>query len=174
MAWTWGAISWAVLPWHHRTFLSFEDEGDAARWFLANCRRSGVFGLPAMPRHPPGTTAEARLAAETVANARMKSGPIVTAIVTREGFGSVPAAMARAFAIYAAASLVISWLLMNAPDASYWRKTADATAIGLAAGLICRLPDWNWHGYSTAYTAVCVADHVVGGFLTGLAIAAII
>lgn len=45
--------------------------------------------------------------------------------------------------------------------------------IGLAAGLICRLPDWNWHGYSAAYTAVCMADHVVGSALVGLALAAI-
>jgi hypothetical protein len=103
----------------------------------------------------------------------MKSGPVVTAVVARDGFGSVPAAMARAFVIYAVAAAILAWLLLQTSGLSYWGKVEFATAAGLLAGAICRLPDWNWHGYSTSYTAVCVADHAVGGFLVGLALAMI-
>jgi len=159
VGWIWGAISWAVLPWHHATFLSFRDDDEAARWFLANCPRSGVFGLPAVAN--PG------------ADARMKSGPVATAIIQRDGFGSVPAALVCGFVIYSLSALVVAWLLTQTAGLSYWQKAAFSGGVGLAAGCICRMPDWNWHGYSTSFTAVCVADHAIGGFLVGLAIAAL-
>ena len=173
VAWIWGAISWGVLRWHHATFVAFADEQEAARWVIANCPGSGVYGLPAPPRHERGAGAGVRLAAERAASERMTSGPIVTAVVNRNGFGSVPAAMARAYVIYAIGAGVIAWLLQQTGGLTYWERTAFVTGVGLAAGLICRLPDWNWHGYSTSYTAVCVADHVVGAFLLGLALAAL-
>ena len=173
VGWLWGAISWGVLPWHHATFLALADEDEAARWFLANCPRSGVYGLPAPPRHAPGATAEANLSVDRAANARMQSGPIVTAVINRHGFGSVPMAMARAFVIYAATGAVLGWLLHFTNGLTFWERTAFVTGVGVAAGLMCRLSDWNWHGYSTSYTAVWMADHVIGAFLVGLALAKI-
>ncbi|HEY7475307.1 MAG TPA: hypothetical protein VH679_09880 [Vicinamibacterales bacterium] len=171
IAWVWGAISWMALPWHHATFLAFSDESEIERAILASAPVSGVYGLPAPPRTPRGADRAAREAADRAAQQRMIAGPIVTAVVQRHGFGSVPLAMLRAFVIYAAASLVLTWLLLHTADLSYWRKVGFVAAVGLAAGLICRLPDWNWHGYSTSYTAVSIADHVVGAFLVGLALA---
>lgn len=103
----------------------------------------------------------------------MVKGPIVTAIVQREGFGSVPLAMLRAFVIYAAASAVMTFVASRT-GGTYWDRVVVVTAIGLAAGLICRMSDWNWHGYSSAYTAVNVVDHVVSACVVGLAVAAFI
>jgi hypothetical protein len=60
---------------------------------------------------------------------------------------------------------------MHTTGLPYWHKARFAMAVGLAAGAICRLPDWNWHGYSASYTLVCLADHAVGGLLVGLAVA---
>jgi hypothetical protein len=59
VAWSWGAISWGVLPWHHATFVAFADEQEAAWWIIANYPRSGVYGLPAPPRHERGVSAAA-------------------------------------------------------------------------------------------------------------------
>jgi hypothetical protein len=174
VAWIWGAISWAVLPWHHATFLRFSAEEEFASAIAAHCPRSGVYGLPAPPRREPGMSEQMRNAADRAAAARMQAGPIVTAIVQRDGFGSVPAAMVRAFVIDAAVAAVITWMLLRIDHRSYADTTLFATAVGGAAALICRVTDWNWHGYSTAYTMVCAADHVVGGFLVGLALAAIV
>ena len=103
----------------------------------------------------------------------MQSGPIVTAVVRREGFGSVPLALLRGFAIYALTSAVLMWILQQIPGMAYWHRVTVVTAVGLAAGLLCRLTDWNWHGYSTGYTLVNIADHLVGGSLVGLVLAAL-
>jgi hypothetical protein len=173
IAWMWGAVSWMALPWHHATFLTFTNESEIERAVLAGAPRSGVYGLPAPPRYDSDVDAAARAAADRVAQQRMMTGPIVTAVVQRGGFGSVPLAMARAFAIYATLALVLTWLLLQASGLSYWNKVAFVVGVTLAAGLMCRLTDWNWHGYSTAFTLVQVADHIVSGFLMGLALARI-
>jgi hypothetical protein len=131
-------------------------------------------GVPAPPRYDSSMDKAARDAIDRAARRRMSDGPIVTAIVQRNGFGSVPFAMARAFIIYMMSSLVLTWLLMHSNQSTYWERVIFVAAIGLAAGLICRLPDWNWHGYSTAYTLVNVADHTTGAFLVGLALARIV
>lgn len=173
IGWVWGAISWMLLPWHHATFLSFANEPDLARTMLDNCPRSGVYGLPAPPRYPPGADKATRAAIDRAAHTQMVEGPLVTAIVQRNGFGSVPMAMLRAFLIAAMAGALLTWLLLQTTGLSYVERVTFVAAIGLAVGLVSRLPDWNWHGYSTAFTIVCVADHVAGGFLVGLGIAAL-
>jgi hypothetical protein len=174
IAWTWGAISWMALPWHHATFLAFADEPDAARMALALCPVSGVYGLPAPPKPAPGMDKAAREAADRAAQARMQKGPILTAVVQRDGFGSVPLAMLRAFVIYAAAAAVMTWVLLQSAGQSYWERVALVTSLGFLAGLMCRLPDWNWHGYSTAYTIVNVVDHTITAGVVGLALARIV
>jgi hypothetical protein len=173
VAWLWGALSWGVLPWHHATFRSFADEDAVLGAVAAACPASGVYGLPAPPRHSTDMDKTARAAADRAAQQRMQSGPIVTAIVQRGGFGSVPLALLRAFAIYALTSGVLMWVLRQTAPPAYWHGVAVVTAVGLASGLMCRLTDWNWHGYSTDYTLVNIADHVVGAFLVGLVLAAL-
>jgi hypothetical protein len=174
IAWIWGAISWMVLPWHHATFLAFTDEPELERAILKAAPRSGVYGLPAPPRYESSMDKSARDAIDRAAQQRMIDGPIVTAVVQRHGFGSVPLAMARAFLIYMMSSAVLTWLLMMSHQPTYWERVLFVAVIGLAAGLICRLPDWNWHGYSTAYSLVNVVDHTAGAFLVGLALARIV
>jgi hypothetical protein len=127
VAWVWGAISWGVLPWHHATFLPFTDEDDAARVFLTLSPRSGVYGLPSPPRHRRSDSPAARAAADRAAQQRMSQGPIVTAIVRREGFGSVPLAMLRAFVIHAiAAGLLTAGAVCGRRWGSGWRHLPAA------------------------------------------------
>ena len=173
VAWVWGAISWGVLPWHHATFQAFSGEDDIARAILRACPRPGVYGLPAPPRHSPGADKATRDAADQAAQARMRGGPIITAIIQPTGFGSVPLAMLRAFVIYTAFAAVVTGLLLQTAGLSQ-SEVAFAAAVGLAAGLLCRFTDWNWHGYSTSYALVCVADHVIGSALVGLVIAKVV
>src|ERR1051326_4182782 len=162
IAWVWGAVSWMLLPWNHATFLSFSNEDDVARFVTANCPRSGLYGLPGPPRPGPGATKAERESLDRAAHARMTTGPIATIIVQRDGFGSVPMAMVRAFAIYAASGAALTWLLLQTTGLSYWHRVSVVAVIGLAAGVMCRLTDWTWQGYPASYTLVGVTDQVMG------------
>lgn len=170
----WGAFSWMVLPWHHATFLRFEDESAVARVVSENAPRSGVYGLPAPSALPPGASSEERTRAETEAWERMKSGPTLFAVVGREGFGSIGPRLVAALAIGVLASLLFTWLLLQTTGLGYFGRAAFIAVGGMAGAVICRLPDWNWHGFSGHYTAVSVADATIGWLLTGLAIAAVV
>ena len=175
-AWCWGALSWAMLPWHHATFRAFPaDAEDAlARQLLAWCPESGVYGLPAPPRHAPGATPQDRQRADERAHQQMVRGPVVTLVIQRTGFGSVPLAIARAFVIYVLTSMLLAWLLTQMTPASYWHSVGIVTAVGGVVALMARAVDWNWHGYSTSFTVVWMADHLIGAFVAGVVIALII
>ena len=173
-AFVWGAISWMLLPWHHSTFHSFRDEDEVVRVLADNAPRSGIYGLPAPPKTESGMSSEERKAADAAVWERMKKGPLVMAVIQSEGFTPIWLLVIRALVIYMLASLILTWLLLQTTGLSFLGKACFIGLAALAAGVICRLTDWNWHGYSTSYTLVTVADTFIGWSLTGLAIAAVV
>jgi len=77
----------------------------------------------------------------------------------------------RALLIYILFSGVVTLLLLQTTGLSYLQKALFVGGVGVAVGALCRLTDWNWHGYPSRYTAVCVADHAICTLLIGLSIA---
>lgn len=173
VAFIWGAISWMLLPWHHATFLRFRDEDAVSRLIAENAPVSGVYGLPAGPQCDRRTSREEKQAIETAVWEKMKSGPLILAVVQRAGFGSLPMYMTGAFLINVVASLLLTWLLLQTEGLSYFGRVGFVAVAALAGAVICRLPDWNWHSFSASYTAVLVADAVIGWTLVGFALAAL-
>lgn len=173
VAFVWGAISWMILPWHHRTFCRFRDEDAVLRAIADNAPVTGVYGLPSEPVIETGMTAKQRQAAEAVTWEKMKAGPLVLAVVQRRGFPSLAEPMLGALAINALASLIFTGLLLQTTGLGYWQRAVFVGLAALAGAIVCRLTDWNWHGYSTSYTAVGIADAFIGWTLVGLALAAL-
>jgi hypothetical protein len=170
-AWIWGAISWMALPWHHATIRRFEDEELLARAVEQTAPRDGVYGYPAPPRTGPGMSPEQRAAADAQVLAQMRRGPLVLAVVQRAGFPPVWKPMAAALAGGAFVSLLFAWMLRQAQGLGPLEQATFVGVAGLAGAGLCRLPDWNWHRFSAAYTAVLVADAAVGWFLVGWVLA---
>jgi hypothetical protein len=173
VAFVWGAVSWMVLPWHHRTFRRFRDEDAVARAIADNAPASGVYGLPSEPAFEKGVTPEQRKAAEAATWEKMKAGPLVLAVVQRRGFPTLAKPMLGALAINALASLLLTALLLHTAGLGYWERAAFVGLAAFAGAVICRLTDWNWHGYATDYTLVALVDVAVGWLLVGLALAAL-
>jgi len=67
-------------------------------------------------------------------------------------------------------ALLATWLLTNSTLPGYWPRVGFLVVVALTAGVICHVPDWNWWGFSTEYTAVAFADLLIGWTLAGLAI----
>jgi hypothetical protein len=170
-AWTWGAVSWMALPWHHATFRRFEDEDALVRAIEATAPATGVYGYPAPPRAAKGASREAVAAAEDRVREQMRRGPLVLAVVQRSGFPAVWKPMLGAFAASAFVSLLLTWLLLRTTGLGFLERAAFVGVAGLAGAGLCRLPDWVWHGFSAPYTAVLLADAAIGWFLVGLALA---
>jgi Ca2+/Na+ antiporter len=91
--------------------------------------------------------------------------------VRRGGFGSYANGIVIQFLSVLGAAFLLTWLHLQARDLSYARRVLFLTVVGLAAGVIVCLPDWNWWGFSGVYTLVNVADFTLMWFFAGLVIA---
>jgi lipoprotein signal peptidase len=65
-------------------------------------------------------------------------------------------------------------LLLQTTGLSYARRVAFLAVIGLAASVIVDLPNWNWWGFSGAYTVVNVADSMLTWLVAGLVISKVV
>jgi hypothetical protein len=101
----------------------------------------------------------------------MKKGPIMIAAVRRGGFGSFGRAMTIQVLSLMAAAFLLTWLLLQTRGLSYARRVAFLGIAGLAGSVIVDLPNWNWWGFSGAYTAVNLADFTLTWLIAGLVIA---
>ena len=70
-----------------------------------------------------------------------------------------------------AAALLLTWLVMQTTGLSYGKRVLFLGVVGLAAGVITELPNWNWWGFSGSYTLVMIADATLTWVIAGLVIA---
>ena len=170
----WGAISWMALPWHHATFKTFRDEDAVGRVLLENAGPDAVYGLPAPPVTRGMSKAEVA-ATETSVRAKLEAGPLALVVFQRQGYESIKSRMLRAVLIGMLGSLLFQILLLRLAPGTPYLVRATLVGIGALAGaIVCRLPDWNWHGFSPQYTVVAIADVTIGWFLVGLVLAAFV
>jgi hypothetical protein len=70
-----------------------------------------------------------------------------------------------------AGAFLLTRLLLQTSGLSYKRRVTFLAIAGLAASVMIDLPNWNWWGFSSAYTAVNLIDSTVTWLLAGLVIA---
>ncbi|HXN52430.1 MAG TPA: hypothetical protein VN943_10870 [Candidatus Acidoferrum sp.] len=169
-AFLWSFISWSVLPWHQKQLRSFQNEDEVSAVIASHAAESGNYLLPTAPPQE-GMNSEQKKAAEEVRMQKMQKGPLMFAAIRKEGFGSFPKVLITQLLCQMFAALLLTWLLLQTTGLSYVRRVAFLAVCGLAASVIADLPNWNWWGYSGAYTAVNVVDYTLTWLLAGLVIA---
>jgi hypothetical protein len=153
----WSNISWELIGWHEKTLLTFRNDKDVAAAISSHTVEDGTYLMPY------GTSKDAQ--------ERMQKGPIVFAAVRRSGMGPVARLFGVQIAILFAEAFLLTWLLLHTNGLSYARRVMFVAVVGLAASVIVDLPNWNWWGFSGAFTAVDVADNVLTCLFAGLVIA---
>jgi hypothetical protein len=170
VAFLWSSISWEGIGWHERTLLTFQNEDDVSTAIASHMKQSGTYLLPAGPPQA-GMNAEQKKAAQAVLMQKMQKGPVMFAAIRRDGFGSFTRGLITQILIQMAGALLLTWLLLQTSGSSYARRVAFLAVAGLAASVIADLPNWNWWGFSGAYTVVNLIDSTITWFLAGLVIA---
>lgn len=169
-AFLWSSISWEVLGWHEKPMLSFQNDDEVAAVIASHTTRSGVYLLPGGPSQK-GRTAEQKKAAQAALMERMQKGPIMFAAVRRGGFGSYARGLIVQLLSLMGAALLLTWLLLQTSSLSYGRRVLFLAVAGLTASVIVDLPNWNWWGFSGAYTVVNLVDFTLTWLFAGLVIA---
>lgn len=148
----WSALSWMVIPWHAATMTPFKNDKAVIDVIKANAEKSGVYFSPSDP-------------------ASMGVEPLIYAAVRRENMTSMAKPMVIGVLIDILCAGLVTWLLLQTSGKSYFGRVGFVAMVALAIGLFERLSDLNWWGFPPAYTAVLIADLVIGWFLAGLVIA---
>jgi hypothetical protein len=169
-AFLWSNISWELLGWHEMAVHSFQNEDEVATVISSHLTESGVYLLPGGPSQK-GMTAEQKRATQEATMVKMQKGPIIFAAVRRGGFGSYARGMSIQLASLMAAAFLLTWLLLQTHGLSYGRRVLFLAIGGLTASVIVDVPNWNWWGFSGAYTAVNLVDFTLTWLVAGLVIA---
>jgi hypothetical protein len=169
-AFLWSFISWELLPWHEKQLHSFQNEDEVLAVIASHTPQSGNYLLPTGPSEE-GLSADQKKAAQEIRIQKMQKGPLMFAAIRKEGFGSFPKTLIAQVLYQMLAALLLTWMLLQTNGLSYARRVAFLAVAGLTASVIADLPNWNWWGYSGAYTAVNLIDYTLTWLLAGLVIA---
>jgi hypothetical protein len=169
-AFLWSSISWELLGWHEKTMVGFQNEDEVSAVIASHATQDGTYLLPNMPP-TAGMTPEQKKSALAALMQKMQNGPIMVAAVRRGGFGSYSRGLIVQLLSLMAAAFLLTWLLLQTAGLSYARRVVFLAIVGLAASVIVDLPNWNWWGFSGAYTAVNLADSSLTWLVAGLVIA---
>ncbi len=169
-AFLWSTLSWELFGWHEKAVHRFPNEDAVVAAISSPALPSGVYLLPKLQSQERMTPEQAK-AAQAAAMEKFQKGPIVFAAVRSNGFGSFPRALAIQLLSLMAAAGLLTWLLLQTTGLSYGRRVLFLAVAGLAASVIVDLPNWNWWGFSGAYTAVNLADFTLMWSFAGLVIA---
>ncbi len=172
----WGAVAWMVLPLHTPTLKTFPNE-DAVRTVLRETvKEPGFYYFPGYP-YGQSMSKEEEAAAMRAFEQKHRAGPLGIMVYRSQGAEPMETgAFVTGFILQVAVALVAAWLLSLAAGnlTSYGARVQFVTVLGAFAALAVDLQYWNWLSFPTDYTIGMVADHVIGWFLAGLALAAIV
>jgi hypothetical protein len=171
----WGALAWMVLPLHNRLVHPLPQEETLLPALRDRVTEPGLYHYPAL-RIEPGMDADQRLAARQNWQRNRAAGP--TGILAHRP-GPPPAMWQLALQgllIQIAVALLAGLLLWRAlPGAdSYGARVQFVTWTGALAAVAAGLPMWNWWGFPAEFIVAMIAERVIGFFLAGLVIGAIL
>lgn len=166
----WSALAWMIIRWPGEPLRHFTSEDAIVAAIKANAPRSGNYLIPIEPQRLPGMTEEQYQKATKDAEDRMNNGPMVFAAVRLEPV-SMAQAMIVGFLTNVIAVFLACVLLLQTDRLSYRGRVLFVAGLGLLVFLAGHLDEWNWWGFSNAYTMMQLGALVIGWILSGLVIA---
>jgi hypothetical protein len=170
----WSFIAWTFIPWPGEPLRSFTNDDAVAQAIKANAPRSGTYLLPNEVKRTPGMSDEQYKVAEQAAMERMSHGPVIFASVRLEPFGSMPKALVIKFFTQLVVALLATFLLLQTGGLSYAGRVVFLITMGVIIFVGANVDEWNWWGFSNAYTAMQLVVLVIGWLLAGLVMAAVV
>jgi hypothetical protein len=149
-----------ALPWHIATLNNFNDPNAVLQMMAANAPRSGVYVAP--------------LGYSEVVQQQMSTASMTFAAVRLGPMPSMAVLLARGLVIYIGAALLGVMLLRMARPMSYGSRVGFLVIAAALVGVAGHLPQWNWWSFSLPFTAVEIADLLIGWTLAGLVMAKIV
>jgi hypothetical protein len=141
----WGALSNMLLPLGSGALREFSEDAAVVQSIRANAPANGIY------LSPKGVFAAVSFQPDMSDRA-----------------ASIAPFLAREFAADVAIGLMLAILLGLAGVSTAGQAAAVTGAAALAAGVAVPVSDWNWFGFSPAFTAGAAVELLIGWILAGL------
>ncbi|MEO0413952.1 MAG: hypothetical protein AAF226_03255 [Verrucomicrobiota bacterium] len=159
IAHAWGALSWMVLPFHSDTIHSFPDEKKLIAFAEETFKERGVYYSP-----------------QPSEGSMQKAGPrIFASYHPGPDTPSMGMLIVRALSANLICAVIIGILLSAAaPRLNFIGRLFFVTMIGAFAAIAGVYPNNIWWEFPNLFTSLAMLDLVIGWFLAGIAMAALI
>ena len=172
----WESIAHIVLPLGEAGVKGLPNEVAVLASLKDNIKAPGFYFFPVGGTDQPGLTREQQQKALEKQEKMMRAGPSGILIAHPEGLAGLSAAnLVIQFALDLMVMLLAAFLLARATMlAGFGARVGFVAMLGLFPTLRVDLPQWNWYGFPTAYTAAQFVMHLVGFAAGGLVLARLI
>ena len=147
------------------------DEAAVAGQIRSTVKDPGFYIFPGKDMSKDASESEQQAWAE-----KAKQGPVGVLIVQPQGreFAMGPLLVTEVATNIVSALLAALVLSQVRAGSGYWTRVALVTMLGVFALVTVVVPYWNWYSFPADFVASEAIEHVVGWFLAGLVIAAIV
>jgi hypothetical protein len=165
----WGFASHELLPVGAMGIRQIPDEDAVLDKLRGQIREAGLYAFPGHDMSKSLSDAEYRALSQ-----KTEIGPTGMLIIYPGGRDSaLPPRLVKEVATNILCALIAA-IVLSQIKSGYIVRVLCVTLMGLFGFLIVSLPYWNWYGFPLDFTEGQGVVHVVGWFLAGLVMAAIV
>ncbi|MGE3819037.1 MAG: hypothetical protein AB7I30_06340 [Isosphaeraceae bacterium] len=167
----WGAVAHMALPLGTMGMSQIDParEGQVLDALRSSIDEPGLYFLPGLDMNRTLSESE-----QTAWEAKLASGPSGIMVITpRGGEAMSTRQLLTEFGTGILTSLLAAGLLWTT-NTSRVGGALFVAGLGLFGWLSIGVPYWNWYNFPTEFTLALLIEEVVGWFLAGLAIAAVV
>jgi len=167
----WGFVAHMVLPLGKMGVHLLPDEAAVVGPIRSTVKEPGFYLFPGMDMSGQASESEQQAWLE-----RAKKGPVGVVVVRPQGGeGLTPRLLLTELGTNTLSALLAALVLSQIRvGVGYWRRVGVVTLLGLFAFMTVLGPYWNWYSFPSDFVATEAIEHVVGWFLGGLVLAAIV
>jgi hypothetical protein len=165
----WSAVAHIALPLGEMGMRQLPDEGAVVEAFRNTIKEPGFYFFPGIDRGKPASEAEQKAWQE-----KLKQGPTGILVIHPEGGEAMsPKQLGSELASNFVAALVAAFILTHV-RAGYFTRVLVVSLLAVFSIASLVVSYWIWYGFPTEYVLGETITEVVGWFLAGLAMAAIV
>lgn len=171
----WGVFAHMVLGIGEIGVKEIPNEGTVLQQLHTTVPESGFYLFPSAGMMSAKNSAERDAAAKVFAE-KYQGGPHGLLVFHSSGASmAMGRQIAVEFLLNFFQALLAAWLLSKAAAlAGYFPRVIFVTVAGVLASVTTNIQYWNWYQFPSNYTSGYVITTIVGFFLAGLAIAAMV
>ena len=165
----WGALAHMVLPLGKIGIHQIPNEEPMLGMMHDNIHDPGFYVFPGQDM-----SREASASEKAEWQEKVKRGPVGVLIIKPTGGEAMsPRQLGTEFATNVISALLAAFLLTFIRS-GYLGRVLFVTLLGVFGVITISVPYWNWYGFPIDFSAAEAIDQVVGWFLAGLVLAAIV